>query len=104
MPDSRGFEISDPREDDQFTRGKNYLLAIGIDAYEHCSPLENAVLDAKAFVEVLIDQYGFLEENVIALYDEAATRVAIIDAFKSSFKEDEPAGQCGYVLCRAWAI
>jgi formylglycine-generating enzyme len=43
----------------QQSPGKNYLLAIGIDQYEHHPHLKNAVADAKAFVTVMQNRYGF---------------------------------------------
>ncbi len=43
-----------------------------------CPPLECCVQDARDFVGVLVEHYGFRRENVIELYDEAATRKAML--------------------------
>lgn len=40
-------------------KGKNYLLAIGIDAYRHHRSLNNAVKDATGFVDVMTQRFGF---------------------------------------------
>ncbi len=47
--------------------GKNYLLVIGIDKYRHCPKLHNCVKDAGDFVGLLINQYQFDQDHVIAL-------------------------------------
>ncbi len=59
--------------------GRNYLLVIGINAYEHFAKLNNAVGDAKAIKELLVDRYQFQEEDVRELYDEQATRANILE-------------------------
>ena len=61
-------------------RGKNYLLVIGIDKYTQVTPLQNAVRDARAVVKILLDRYKFERENVVELFDEQASREAIINA------------------------
>ena len=46
-------------------KGKDYLLAIGIDDYVHVRPkLDNAVKDVKDFVELMVDRFGFDYENI----------------------------------------
>ena len=82
MPESRGFDIPNPMDHAQGAEGKNYLLAIGIDAYTHCRPLKNAVGDAKAFVGVMKEQYGFSEECIFECYDEDATREGVWKVFR----------------------
>lgn len=61
--------------------GEYWLLAIGIDRYTYWPPLENAVHDAKAVVEVLTRDYGFKSDHVITLYDKQATEDNIINTF-----------------------
>ena len=51
----------------------NYILAIGIDEYEHWEKLNNAVKDANDFVAVLVRQYQFEEGNVLRLFNREAT-------------------------------
>lgn len=58
-------------------RGKNHLLLVGIDAYQHHQKLTNAVSDARSIKKVLTEQYGFDAEHIVELYDEAATSDAI---------------------------
>lgn len=40
-------------------KGKNYLLAIGIDDYTHHRRLDKAVADANGFADVMTTRYGF---------------------------------------------
>ncbi len=63
-----------------YLKGKNYLLAIGIDNYEHCPKLFNAVSDAKSFVKLLTEKYQFESGNIAEIYNEEATRKNIIQA------------------------
>ena len=71
---SRSLELdADRTPPDQLPTGKNYLVAIGIDAYQHLPSLSNAVRDARDVVEVLTQRYQFDEKDVIALLDEQAT-------------------------------
>lgn len=61
--------------------GEYWLLSIGVDRYTYWPPLENAVHDAKAVVEVLTRDYGFKSNRVITLYDKQATEDNIINTF-----------------------
>ncbi|MCB9274326.1 MAG: SUMF1/EgtB/PvdO family nonheme iron enzyme [Lewinellaceae bacterium] len=54
-------------------QGANYLLAVAINTYEHHPKLSNCVRDAERLVKVLQDRYGFHPEEVITLFDKAAT-------------------------------
>ncbi len=51
---------------------RNFLLIIGINKYKHWTPLDNAVIDAKAVKDVLVQKYRFDKENVFEIYDEQA--------------------------------
>lgn len=62
--------------------GKNYLLCIGIDKYQHWQVLSNAVKDAREFAEVLNLQYQFSEEHIFSLYDHEATEGKIYQALR----------------------
>jgi formylglycine-generating enzyme required for sulfatase activity len=55
-------------------QGKNYLLGIAINAYQHCTPLNNAVRDVEAFIELLCTRYNFERENVSFIKDAEATK------------------------------
>ncbi len=50
-------------------RGKNYLLAIAINEYQHCTKLSNAVLDIEAFIELMTSRYNFEKDNIIFIKD-----------------------------------
>lgn len=78
------------KESGKMIRGKNYLLVIGIDQYEEVAVLKNAVRDAQAFVEVLLDKYHFERENLIELYNEEATYSLLDQAFRSLHKTIKP--------------
>lgn len=61
---------------------KNHLLVIGIDAYSNgIRPLNNAVLDATAFRDLLLRKYQFEEGRTTALFNEAATKDNILNTF-----------------------
>jgi len=79
--DIHGLEIEDGTG--QYTsEGKNYLFVIGIDAYEHCPKLHNAVKDAKDLVELLTTRFKFELENIKTLYDADATKRNIFKTFE----------------------
>jgi len=60
----------------------NHLLLIGIDKYTNgVRPLDNAVRDAVAFRDVLLDKFQMKQENITELLDENATRANIIGTF-----------------------
>jgi formylglycine-generating enzyme required for sulfatase activity len=66
-------------------QGNNYLLAIGIDDYEHCDKLHNAVLDVQAFVTLMQEKYGFGDTKnatVTTLLNADATADKIIAALE----------------------
>ena len=58
----------------EYSKGKRYILAIGIDQYRYCNTLFNAVKDAKEVVDVLTSKYQFDKTAVTTLYDAEATR------------------------------
>jgi Caspase domain len=60
---------------------ESWGLVVGIDRYQHESPLLHAGNDATAVAEMLVSRFGFRNENVTVLLNEAATRDAIRDAF-----------------------
>ena len=83
MADHRSFDIPDPRESTQeATERTNYLLAIGIDDYEHVGKLSNAVRDAQQVIHTLTQHYQFDSDHVYTLFNEAATEDGIIAIFK----------------------
>jgi len=58
--------------------GNYHALIIGINNYTEWNPLKTAVKDAKVLKEVLVERYGFKNDNVILRTDDAATRVKLI--------------------------
>ena len=84
MPESRNFDIPNPGEAPRQGRGKNYLLAIGIDQYQHVGKLSNAVRDARMVSELLEERYGF--EHRQLLFDEEATRRKIRNVLREQIR------------------
>lgn len=78
--DIQGFTSNDQKN--SAPKGKNYLLAIGIDNYTHCPKLYNAVKDAKEIVAVLKKRFQFEAEHITEIYDQEATRKNIYSAFR----------------------
>lgn len=64
-------------------KGKNYLLAIGIDDYTHCPTLHNAVKDAKDLAAVLKKRFQFEANNIVELHDSEATKRNIYNALRT---------------------
>ena len=83
-----GLDIKDGRE--QLPQGKNYLLTIAIDKYDHCRPLENAVKDADDFANLLFDKYTFFKDQYFSLINKEATKDNIIDTFRKLKKTLKP--------------
>lgn len=61
----------------------SHAFVVGINNYQYASPLGYAINDAKATAQLLIDEFGFDEKNVLLLTDANATRARIIDSFLS---------------------
>src|SRR5438874_7980875 len=63
-------------------------LVIGINAYQHASPLAHAVNDARGLAEVLTARFGFDRTKIELFTDRKATRTAILAAFMRLANED----------------
>ncbi len=74
----RGAGRRGDQEDNGQPAGHNYLLVIGIDAYQHCPRLYNAVKDARDVMKVLTEQYQFDDAHIITLFNEEATQARIL--------------------------
>mgnify|MGYP000942133318 FL=1 len=61
----------------------NRILAIGIDNYQHCNNLNNAVRDIQNTIDIIINKYDFDPDGLTALFDEKATRENIINQFEA---------------------
>lgn len=71
-------------------RGTNYLLAIAINDYLHCSKLNNAVRDAEAFIALMTSRYNFEAKHVTFIKDTEATKKRIESAFDDLIDLVEP--------------
>ena len=60
---------------------KSWALIIGINKYQNVEPLTYAVDDAEAVRLMLMDNYGFKNENITLIIDEDATKDNILDGF-----------------------
>ena len=60
---------------------KSWALIIGINEYQNVEPLTYAVDDAEAVRLMLMDNYGFKNENITLITDEDATKDNILDGF-----------------------
>jgi len=56
----------------------SYALIIGINEYENTMNLNYAVNDAQSIQSLLVDGFGFKEENTILLLNEDATKDGIL--------------------------
>ncbi|KAF8553761.1 hypothetical protein OG21DRAFT_1197024 [Imleria badia] len=75
---------------DPFIKSKHnmFALIIGIDDYFNCGKLRGAVSDAKAMKEYLEQVLRVPEDHIRTLFDQNATRNAIIQAFKDLQKDE----------------
>jgi len=64
------------------TEGKGYILAIGIDNYQHCPKLQNAVRDVQNITRVLTHRYQFDSTNLTLLTNEQATHSTILEKLR----------------------
>jgi len=64
-------------------------LVVGINDYQHAPPLSYAIHDSEETAQVLIDEFGFDEKNIILLTDADATRARIINSFLSYVDETD---------------
>jgi uncharacterized caspase-like protein len=63
-------------------------LVIGINAYQHATPLSYACNDATDVRDLLVNELGFTANNVTCLLNEQATREAILRAYFRFTKDD----------------
>ena len=89
---SYGIEVSDIKvEEETFANEKfkfiqeiyadSWALIIGINKYQNVDPLNYAVDDAEAVRLMLMENYGFKNENITLIIDEEATKENILDGF-----------------------
>lgn len=58
-------------------KGRNFLLAIAIDEYVHCSRLNNAVADVSAFISLMERRYHFEADCITFIRNAEATKKRI---------------------------
>jgi len=58
----------------------SWALVIGINKYNHCSPLDYACNDAQAVATALTGKFGFVKGSVEIFLDEQATKATILKA------------------------
>jgi len=63
--------------------GTRRALLIGINKYAELPWLSGSRNDVGVMKEILIRRYGFTEDNITTLFDEAATRAAILEALEN---------------------
>jgi len=67
----------------------SHALIVGINNYQHASPLGYAIHDAEAIAQTLVNDFSFNGKNITLLTDTYATRVQIIDSFLAYVNETE---------------
>ncbi len=79
--ETRGMPLTEPKPASASQLyARRHALVVGIDHYQHSAfpTLGYAVADAKAIAKILVERYGFPEEEVHLLTDSVATRAAIL--------------------------
>ena len=71
-------------------QGKSWFFGIGINRYEHFTDLNNAVKDVKDLLQLLQEKYDLEPDQILTLFDEAATRRNIIRTFDQLLREVQP--------------
>lgn len=83
----RGVGTAEASAEAELRIGRQYLVVIAVDEYEHWLPLRTPVRDAKAFRDILLSRY-YLDE-IYELYDDQATKANIIKLFVELQKKIE---------------
>lgn len=71
-------------------KGITHFLGIGINVYDDCPKLHNAVKDVQDVVALLQEKYGFDPAYTCTLYDKQATSKRILDEFKRLVRDVKP--------------
>ena len=66
---------------------KSWAVIIGVNKYEHVTPLDYCVADANSIESLLIENFDFNPDNVIMLINQEATLQGIRNAFAHIMKE-----------------
>ncbi len=78
----RGINTPEKRIRRARSEGHYHAVIIGIDDYQHWSPLSTAANDAKVLMETLIDHYGFDGDRIVLLTNQDATYSKIMDEIR----------------------
>ena len=81
--ENRGLKFRKENPRDHLPKGNNHLLIIGIDDYNHCAKLSNAVSDAKNFAQLMLDKFQFEKDYLVTLFDDKATETNIIHQLRN---------------------
>lgn len=87
--------VNSPSSTKEKQGGKRALL-VGIDQYQRCRDLYGCVNDVVRMKAMLMNFYGFTENDILTLSNEEATRDNILESFKTHLIED--AGKDGTIL------
>jgi formylglycine-generating enzyme len=84
MPRSeKGINLDETNPAARPAPGNTHLMAIAIDAYDHCPKLSNCVKDAQDFVALMQERYQVAPERTYTLYDKDATRKRALQELKN---------------------
>ncbi|KAG8732511.1 hypothetical protein FRC10_000886, partial [Ceratobasidium sp. 414] len=74
-----------------------FALIVGVNDYPEIKPLKGAVPDARAMAEYLREYLDIPSDHITEMYNENATRAAIIQAFRN-LRDDERIGKDDAIL------
>jgi low affinity Fe/Cu permease len=89
---NKSLRIPQSRQGSPRKASSNHLFVVGIDDYTGVAKLNNAVRDAQAVRDALLEFYDFDKSRLTELYDEKATRQNIMQALRkmaSELKEND---------------
>jgi formylglycine-generating enzyme len=89
MDNSRNSIVNDKKSTPSVLKGKNYFLGIGINDYEKCRKLNNAVKDVEDIKALLLEKYDFEDENMHIVTDAAAQRHNILQILRGYIEKME---------------
>jgi hypothetical protein len=76
---NRGVGILETPSGSEIRIGRQYLVVIAVNEYQHWTPLRSPVPDGKKLKDILVSRYHF--DELYELYDEQATKGNIIKLF-----------------------
>lgn len=76
---TRGVGILETSDGSEIRIGRQYLVVIAVNEYQHWTPLRGPVPDSKKLKDVIVSRYHI--DELYELYDEQATKANIIKLF-----------------------